>query len=149
VIEAPLTYEGKPDYIPQAIAPEPGTDHATIVRYTYNTAYDSRDNSAAITGLVLLSPLIAAAVPPGSNAITVSGLLEVLQDGKPVRTYASVCALKRTYSVFSEGETLTDLRRRGLLLVRDNISAQVCKDQQGLRALLAADQPTNKDQKPQ
>jgi len=40
-----------------------------------------------------------------------------------------------------EGETFTDMRRRGLLLVRDNLTSQLCKDQSVIETLLA-DRPT-------
>lgn len=146
LIAAPLSYDGKPDYVPQVVTPEPIEDRATVLRYTYDAQYDGKQQ---ITAFQPFNPLLIAGFPTGSNAITVSGLLEVLQDGKPVRTYAAVCALKRSSTVFSEGETMTALRRRGLLLVRDNISAQVCQDQQGLRALLAKDPLTNEDKKSQ
>lgn len=46
--------------------------------------------------------------------------------------------MKRSQSMFSEGETLADMRRRGLLLVRDNIAAQVCADQGATQAILDA-----------
>lgn len=146
VIAAPLSYDGKPDYLPQVISAGPATGGGTLLRYSYNTQYDGKQQ---ITPLQPLNPLLIVGFPTGSNAITVSGLLEVVQDGKPVRAYAAACALKRTSTAFSEGETMTALRRRGLLLVRDNIAAQICHDQQGLRALLAADRPSIDDKQPQ
>jgi hypothetical protein len=144
-VAAPLSYEGKPDYVPQVISSEPTAGSATILRYTYNTEYDAKQK---ISPLQPLNPLLIVGFPTGSNAIKISGLLEVVQDGQPVRTYAAACALTRSSTIFSEGETMSALRRRGLLLVRDNISVQVCEDQQRLRALLAKD-PTNEDKKPQ
>jgi hypothetical protein len=143
-IAAPLSYDGKPEYAPQVLSGEPASGHPTTLHYTYNAQYSAKQQA---TALQPLNPLLIVGFPTGSNAITVSGLLEVLQDGKPVRTYAAACSLKRNSNVFSEGETLTALRRRGLMLVRDNISAQVCQDQQGLRALLGADPPASQDVK--
>ena len=40
--------------------------------------------------------------------------------------------------MFGEGETLTEMRRRGLLLLRDNISSQLCADQTTTQAILDA-----------
>jgi hypothetical protein len=144
VIAAPLSYDGKPDYVPQVLSAEPAADQPTILRYTYNTQYDAKQQ---VTVAQAFNPLLIAGFPTGSNAITVSGQLEVLREGNPVRTYAAACALKRSSTVFSEGETMTELRHRGLMLVRDNISAQVCQDQQGLRALLLPESPRNEDKK--
>lgn len=147
VIAAPLSYDGQPVYLPQVISAEPAVDHGTtLLRYSYNAQYDGKQQA---TALQPFNPLLIVGFPTGSNAITVSGLLEVVRDGKPVRAYAAACALKRSSTVFSEGETMTALRRRGLLLVRDNISAQICHDQQGLRALLAGDRPSIEDKQPQ
>jgi hypothetical protein len=38
--------------------------------------------------------------------------------------------LKKDKTVFSEGETLTEMRKKGLLLVRDQIDLQLVEDQQ-------------------
>jgi hypothetical protein len=146
VIAAPLSYDGQPAYLPQVIAAEPAADHATVLRYSYDAQYNAKQQA---TALQPLNPLLLAGFPTGSNAITVSGLLEVVRDGKPVRTYAAACALKRSSTVFSEGETLTAMRRQALLLVRDNISVQICHDQRGLRALLGGDRPSIADKQPQ
>ena len=75
----------------------------------------------------------------GSNFTTVTGLLEVVRGGQTIRSYGAACAMKRTGTVFSEGETLTAMRRRGLLLIRDNISAQICRDRKTLQPLLDED----------
>lgn len=147
VIAAPLSYDGQPAYLPQAISAQPAAEPATtVLRYSYDAQYNAKQQ---VTALQPFNPLLIVGFPTGSNAITVSGLLEVLRDGTPVRAYAAACALKRTSTVFSEGETLTAMRRRALFLVRDNISAQVCRDQQGLRALLAGDRPSIADKQPQ
>jgi hypothetical protein len=146
VIAAPLSYDGQPAYLPQVITAEPAADHATVLRYSYDAQYNAKQQA---TALQPLNPLLIVGFPTGSNAITVSGVLEVLRDGKPVRAYAAACALKRTSTVFSEGETLTVMRRRALFLVRDDISAQICRDQQGLRALLAGDPPSIANKQPQ
>ena len=45
-----------------------------------------------------------------------------------MKCHAAVAAMERTGSMFTEGETFTAMRRRGLLLVKENISAQVCAD---------------------
>lgn len=142
VISATVSYEGKADYLPRVISIESPTDSHTVLRYSYNTEYDAKQQ---VTALQLFNPLLISGFPTGSNAIAVSGLLEVVRDGQPVRTYAAACALRRSSTVFSEGETLTDLRHKGLALVRDNISAQMCQDAQGLQALLAGDRSTNED----
>jgi hypothetical protein len=41
--------------------------------------------------------------------------------------------LDKTRTIFSEGETLSEIRKRGLLAVRDSIEAQMYADQDMLR----------------
>lgn len=135
-ITAPMSYEGNPDYLPQAVAAEPVAAQATVLRYTYNTQYDAKQG---ITALQVVNPLMIVGFPTGSNFTAVTGLLEVVRGGRTIRSYGAACAMKRTGTVFSEGETLTAMRRRGLLLIRANISAQICRDQQTLQALLDED----------
>jgi hypothetical protein len=137
-VRAPLLYEGNPDYLPLAITTAPATGQATVLRYTYNTTNDSKQG---ITALQLVNPLMIVGFPTGSNSETVTGLLEVVRGGHTIRSYAAACAMSRTGTVFSEGETLTEMRRKGLLLVRDNISAQICRDQQTLQPLVDSNQP--------
>ena len=136
-IRAPVSYEGNPDYLPQAVAAEFVAARATVLRYTYNTQYDAKQG---ITLMQVVNPLLIVGFPTGSNGETVTGLLEVVRGGQTIRSYGAASAMKRSSTVFSEGETLTAMRRKGLLLVRDNISAQVCRDQQTLQPLLDSDQ---------
>jgi hypothetical protein len=136
-IRAPMSYGGKPDYLPRAIAAEPVAAQATFLRYTYDTQYDAKQ---AVTLLQVVNPLLIVGFPTGSNSGTITGLLEVVREGRTIRSYGAACNMKRSSTVFSEGETLTDMRRRGLLLVGANISAQICQDQQMLQTLLGSDQ---------
>jgi len=134
-VRAPLFYEGNPDYLPGAVAAEPVAAQATVLRYTYNAQYDGKQG---ITVLQAVNPLMIVGFPTGSNSTAVTGLLEVVRGGQTVRSYGAACAMKRSGTVFSEGETLTAMRRRALLLIRDNISAQICRDQPTLQTLLDA-----------
>jgi hypothetical protein len=137
-IQARVIYDGNPDYLPHALTAVPATGQATALRYTYDTTYNS---AQGITLLQVVNPLMIVGFPTGSNSGTVTGVLEVVRGGHVIRSYAAACAMSRMGTVFSEGETLTQMRRKGLLLVRDNISAQVCRDQQTLQTLLGAAQP--------
>lgn len=134
-IRAPMSYEGKPDYLPTAIGAEPVATQTTVLRYSYNTLYDAKQGNPVLEAV---NPLMLVGFPTGSNSTTVTGLLEVVRGGQTIRSYAAASAMQRAGTVFSEGETLTAMRRRGLLLVRDNISAQICRDQQTLQTLLDA-----------
>jgi hypothetical protein len=42
-----------------------------------------------------------------------------------VKIYMATCGLDNTRTIFWPGETLSELRKRGLIAVRDNIEAQM------------------------
>jgi hypothetical protein len=46
-------------------------------------------------------------------------------------------SLSVTPTILGEGESFIDMRRRNLMFVRDNLSAQLCDDQFALRTLLS------------
>jgi hypothetical protein len=69
-------------------------------------------------------------MPKGTDAVVVAGVLEIVKDGALLKRYEKSVVLKKDKTVFSEGETLTEMRKKGLLLVRDQIDLQLVEDQQ-------------------
>jgi hypothetical protein len=133
VIRAPLRYEGKADYLPRSLVAEPDSAKSVVIRYGYTTQYGFKQTAV---GLTLVNPLTLFGFPTGSDSLVITGQLDVLQDDAPIRSYAAAASMKRAGTVFSEGETYTEMRLRGLLLVRDNINSQICKDESILLPLL-------------
>jgi hypothetical protein len=86
----------------------------------------------------LVNPLHLIGLPTGTSSVSIIGRLDVMRDGSVVRSFAAVVTMQRSASMFTEGETFTDMRHRGLLLVRDNISVQVCADLPATQAILNA-----------
>ncbi len=136
-IHAPLRYEGKPEYLPTALIAAPGTS-ALVVRYRYEAQYGLKETNFFLTAV---NPLTLVGFPTGSNDVVVTGHVEVLRGETTLRSYAAAAALTRSSTVFYEGESFTDMRRRGLLLVRDNLSHQLCQDQPLLTGMLAEAPP--------
>jgi len=130
-----VTYSGNPEYLPAVLVEAADRPADAVLRYDHEEHYGG---SAVPAGVQVVNPLHLAGFPTGENTLSVIGRLDVLRAGAPVRTYIAVAAMKRSQSMFSEGETLTDMRRRGLLLVRDNIAAQVCADHAATQAILDA-----------
>lgn len=130
-----LSYAGNPEYLPTVLVEASDRPADAVLRYEHEEHYGG---SAVPAGVQVVNPLHLAGFPTGESTLSVIGRLDVLRAGTPVRTYIAVAAMKRSQSMFSEGETLTDMRRRGLLLVRDNIAAQVCADHAATQAILDA-----------
>ena len=133
-IHALVRYEGKADYLPAALIADPGAAGQVAFRYTYDAQYGLKETNPF---LVMVNPLTFVGFPTGSDNLVITGRVDVVRGDEAVRSYAAVAAMKRSSTVFYEGESFTDMRRRGLLLVRDNLSAQLCHDRPLLVAMLS------------
>lgn len=132
-IRAPVRYDGKAEYLPGALTVDQTASERPVFHYAYEAQYGLKEIPP---GIMLVNPLTLFGFPTGSDNVVVTGYLDLVRDQTTLRSYAAAAAMKRTGTVFSEGETFTEMRRRGLLLVRENISRQLCKDQAAIEALL-------------
>jgi hypothetical protein len=146
-IHSSVRYEGKFEYLPAALIPDPAASAQITFRYNYEAQYGLKETNAFITAA---NPLTLVGFPTGSDYLVITGRVDVLHRNETVRSYAAAAAMKRSSTVFYEGETFTDMRRRGLLLVRDNLSGQLCRDQALLVAMLndAAMSSSTSDNRP-
>jgi hypothetical protein len=134
-IHAPVRYDGNPDYLPTVLVQDANVSQAVTLRYRYDVNYDAQPLPDVAT---MVNPLTIFGFPTGHDYISIVGSLEFIRADATVRSYGAAAGLKRTGTVFGEGDSFTDMRRRGLLLVRDNISVQLCRDRTVLARLLGA-----------
>lgn len=134
-MRAHVSYDGEPEYLPSVLADDPAAPADAILRYSHEEQYGS---SALPTEIQLVNPLHWIGMPIGSSDLVVLARLDVMRAGEVVRSFAAAAGMRRSDTVFGEGETLTAMRRRGLLLVKDNISTQVCADRTTTQAMLDA-----------
>lgn len=120
-----ISYEGNPEYLPRTIAEGDPGEAGLSFRYAYQVSY-GKDNTAQI--LPLLNPLSLVGFPIGANTLIVCGKLDVEKAAAPVRSYTSTCAIDKARNLFYEGETFSEMRKRGLIAVRNNIEAQMFDD---------------------
>lgn len=123
-----VDYDGNKEYLPRTIK-EDSSKRPVSFKYEYQVAY-GRDKLPQL--VPLYSPLSIIGFPIGKNTIVVKGNLKIIKGKKIVKEYTAICGLERMRSIFSEGETFTELRRKGLLAVRDNIELQMYKDKDDL-----------------
>jgi hypothetical protein len=142
-IRAPVRYEGKQDYLPAALVDDPGASHTTAIRYTYDAQYGLSELNPIVA---ILNPLLLVGFPTGNDNLVVTGRVDVIRGDATFRSYAAAASMKRSSTVFYEGETFTAMRRRGLLLVGANLSSQLCRDHEALSALF--DDSANKSPAP-
>jgi hypothetical protein len=135
VVRAHIDYAGNRDYLPSVLLDDPSAHADSVVHYTHEEQYGS---SALPTEVQLVNPLHLIGMPTGSSDLVVVARLDVMRRGEVVRSFAAAAVMSRNDTMFGEGETLTEMRRRGLLLLRDNISSQLCADRTTTQAILDA-----------
>jgi hypothetical protein len=142
-IHAAVSFDGKPEYVPGVLIADASAHTAAGFRYSFEAQYGLNEYNAF---LVLVNPLSLVGFPTGKDNVVVTGRIDFMRGNTIVRSYAAAASLKATATIFGEGETFTDMRHRGLMLVRDNLSAQLCQDQPILSMLLS--EPGATDQNP-
>ncbi len=128
-----VNYSGNPDYLPRTVKPSDEESGNLEFKYDYNVGYGQ---DAVPDVLPLFNPLSLVGFPIGSDSLVVVGKLDLLKDGEVVKTYCSTCVIDKTRNLFYEGKTHSELRRQGLLRVRDNIEIQMANGHETLLELV-------------
>jgi hypothetical protein len=100
-----IVCDGDEKYLPRTVGEARGGDDSLIIQYEYEELQER---------------------PYKHKASEVVGRLELRSRGKVLKTYRAT-AMLIVAGEFSS-ETLSDMRRRGLFAVRDNIEAQMWAD---------------------
>ena len=139
LLRGSLSYEGNPDYLPRTVADYVGSASAIAIRYSYE---DVQGRSPLVNKFTLTHSGLLFEQPVGFKSVRVIGSLDVLDGERVVKTYSAMATLS-AHSEYSR-ETLSDMRRRGLLAVRDNVESQMYQDREFLQRLTARQaQPAN------
>ena len=134
-IKGKIIYEGNKEYLPRVLVDEPISDNQLIFKYMYKAVYGKHD----VPDLVALyNPLTIVGFPTGENTLTIIGKLDVLKGEEVIKSYMATCILEKTRSLFSEG-TFTEMRKKGLIAVRDNIETQMYLDKDYLEKRFFSD----------
>ena len=120
-----LDYDGNSEYLPRTVSVASDAEALLTFRYRYNVTY-GRD--AVHQALPLFNPLTIVGFPIGADTVVVTAKLEILKGNTQFKAYSSMCMLDKHRTIFWEGENMTELRKRGLLAVRDNIESQMYVD---------------------
>ena len=114
-----IVCDGDKKYLPRTVGEGRGGDDSLIIQYQYEELQGRPEEGGSYRR---------------QKASGVVGRLELRSGGKVLKTYTAAAMLK----VFDElsSETLSDMRRRGLFAVRDNIEAQMWDDRDVLKRLV-------------
>lgn len=129
-IPAKVVFDGNRDYLPRVIQDSVSGDDTTIADYHYDVS-TKRSNFDSIA---LFNPLSLVGFPSGNNQLTLFGELKILRHGALIKTYRAISAVDQQTGLWSF-QTLTDLRREGLIAVRDNIDAQLVLDRKFIESV--------------
>lgn len=129
-INGEIIYEGNKEYLPRMLIDKTDSDFA--FQYTYNAVYGKHDVPDIVA---FLNPLNLVGFPTGGNTLTVAGKLDILREKEVVKSYIATCVLEKTRSLLFEGETFSEMRKKGLIAVRDNIEVQIYQDRDILKNL--------------
>jgi len=132
-----IHYKKNIQYLPRTIKSDNVIDenHFLDFSYEYQVTYgrDYLFNSGEI--VPLFNPLTLIGAPIGEDDVCIIGKLDILQESEVVKSYKSVCLLEKTRNLFHQGETFSEMRKKGLISVRDNIEKQMCQDKSFLLQL--------------
>lgn len=127
-----IIYDGNREYLPRTITQSSAERFGLTLRYAYDVAL-GKDNVPQL--LPLFNPLTIVGFPIGKDTVVVTGRLDILKGDEVVKSYSATSALDSTRNIFWPGETYSELRRKGLVAVRDNIEAQMQRDRDVLSKL--------------
>jgi hypothetical protein len=125
LIKGQIQYDGNRLYLPRTISEGDPSEYGLRFRYTTS---ETQDRSSWDI-IALFNPFSVLGFPTGRRNSTVTGNLEILRDTDVVKSYKASC-LQEAYRGIYYGESFSDLRRSGLVAVRDNIEAQMSQDRE-------------------
>lgn len=125
LIKGPIQYDGNRLYLPRTISEGDPSEYGLRFRYTTS---ETQDRSSWDV-IALLNPLSILGFPTGRRNSTVTGNLEILKDTELAKSYQATC-LQEAYRGIYYGGSFSDLRRTGLVAVRDSIEAQMSQDRE-------------------
>ena len=128
-----VQYDGRKEYLPRSIREEPSVNSPISFQYTAKESH-AKDDVPELCAL--FNPLTLVGFPTGKDKLTITSTLTVLQKDQPVRSYTAMCIVEQTRNLFSN-PNFSEMKRDGMIAVRDNIDIQLYNDRDLLTGLAA------------
>ena len=129
-ISANVVFDGNKDYLPRNLQQDNSNPAGVTVYYRYEVAYGTKDLGAA----ALYDPFTIFGLPTGKDILTIYAELRIQRGSQILKAYQSACQVVQRSNLWTN-RTQTELRRDGLLAVRDNIESQLAQDREYLASL--------------
>ena len=113
------------EYLPRIIHDDPAYGD-TLITYQYEVNYGVEEDTA----FDLFNPFLILGVEKSKDAVVVTGQLNIKSGSNFKKEYRETVILNKTKTLYSEGSTLSELRREGLIQLRDKIDALLITDKE-------------------
>lgn len=127
LVRGKILCDGDKKYIPRTVEDGGGFSESRAIHYIYE------DEGGYVRDPVRVGPIIIGKGDVREKGVGVVGRLEIREGKKIIKAYGA-SAVMTVMSEFSS-ETLSEMRRRGLMAVRDNIEAQMWEDREFLNTV--------------
>ena len=121
-----VTYEGNWDYVPKTISNQSADNGSLSFNYAYNVLYGGTAMQQDIVAILLPTTMLGA--PTGESDVQVRAKLDVMNGSNLIKSYIAACNMTRPRGVFTGGTNFTEIRKRGLMAVKENIELQMVQD---------------------
>ncbi|MHB8471799.1 MAG: hypothetical protein ACYDC8_02885 [Gammaproteobacteria bacterium] len=122
-ITARVNYDKNPAYLPRSLI-SASSGSALVADYVYEVNYGMGHEHV----LTVFNPLLIAGMSKTEDSVFIGGQLKIYRGDQLLRKYEETVTLSKGKTLYSEGDTLTEIRKQGLLHVRDKIDEQVYAD---------------------
>jgi hypothetical protein len=121
-----VTYEGNWEYVPKTISNKEIDNGILSFNYAYNVLYGGTAMQQDIVTILL--PTTMFGTPTGESDVQIRAKLDVVNGSNLIKSYVSVCNIVSPRGVFAGGTNFTEIRKRGLMAVKENIEFQMVQD---------------------
>lgn len=130
VVSGKIDYSGQPDYLPNTISDNHDESSDIKIKYEYMVSYGGTKPSTDI--ITAFIPTTLLGTPTGNNELVIQGKLDIYKNSIVTKSYMSECIVRKPRNVWS-GINYTELRRKGLIAIKENIELQMMYDRDVLR----------------
>jgi hypothetical protein len=119
-----IEYHGNQTYLPRTVAPSPSaSEQALTLRYETTEIQEPSDWDV----IALFNPFSLIGFPTGHRSSTVKATLDILENGNLLQSYAATSEQDAIRGIYY-GASFSELRRQGLIAVRNSIEAQMAQN---------------------
>lgn len=130
-IHGKLTYSGNPEYLPRSVHAS-STGEGADIKYEYFVHYGTDGES----NLTVFNPFLIVGANKATDSVTVVGVLTITARNGKQKIFKDGITVSKNTALFSEGATYTEMRKAGLIRVRNLIDKKLENEKSVLTTFL-------------